>query len=43
MVTEELGIYSKTVSYITDYPDVVGMYLEDKFPSQRKIKAKKKR
>lgn len=43
MVTEELGIYSKTVSYITDYPDIVGMYLEDKFPSQRKIKTKKKR
>ena len=43
MVIEKLGIYSKTVSYITDYPDVVGMYLEDKFPPQRKIKTKKKR
>ena len=43
MVTEELGTYSKNVSYITDYPDVVGMYLEDKFPPQRKIKTKKKK
>ena len=43
MVTKELGIYSKKVAYITDYPDVVSMYLDDKFPPQRKIKTKKKK
>lgn len=42
-IITELGEEAKNITYITDYPDTIGMYLEDKFPTKKETTKQKKK